>query len=90
MIELLNLVEGLFLWLLCVCRIRSIGAKDIFVEAIGYGSERTRSVNDLSFTKASFIFRSKSESIIVCSFIYLGSKGRDPRGLASLRGKNPT
>ena len=51
MIKLLNLVKGLFLWLVCVYRIRSAGARDIFVEAIRYESERMRSVIDLSFTK---------------------------------------
>jgi hypothetical protein len=60
------------------------------MEAIRYGRERTRSMIDLSFTKESFFSRSKCESIIIFSFIYLGSEGRDLRGPASLRGKNPT
>ena len=91
MIKLLNLVKGLFLWLVSVYRIRSAGARGIFMEEIGYGRERTRSVIDLSFTKSSFFFsRSKYESIIVFPFIFLGPTGRGPRGLASLRGKNLT
>ena len=83
-------MKGLFLWLVCVYKIRSVEVRDIFVEVIGYESERMRSVINLSFTKESFFSRSKSESIIVFSSICLESKGRDPRGLAFLRGKNPT
>ena len=55
MIELLNLVKGLCLLFVCDCKIRSVGGKDIFVEAIGYKSERTRMVIDLPLTKENII-----------------------------------
>ena len=51
---------------------------------------KERDWSSISLLQESLFSRSKSESTIVCSFICLGSKGRDPRRLVSLRGKNPT
>ena len=51
---------------------------------------KERGWSSISLLQASLFSRSKSESNIVCSFIYLRSKGTDLRGLASLRRENTT
>ena len=71
----------------CVYRTKFAGAKGIFVER-SYMEAKERGWQFISLLQASLFPRYKSESSIVCSFICLGSKGRDPRTRFPKRAKS--